>query len=279
MFLDKIVATKQQEVAELKQRLTIAQMEKAIAALPACRGFERAVTTGRRRPMGLIAEVKKASPSKGLIRDDFEPVSLALAYERAGADCLSVLTDVSYFQGANDYLTRVSQAVKAPILRKDFTIDPYQIYEARVIGADAILLIAAILTTEQLRDYSALARSIGLDVLIEVHDQEELRRTLKLEPTLIGINNRNLHTFVTDIRTTEELARLIPAGTTIVSESSISKPEEIPWLLSVGAQAVLVGEHFMRQPDVEQAVHALLGPLSAAPAASEARAASGEPTS
>lgn len=259
MFLDKIVTTKQQEVAELKQRTTLTDMEKTIATLPACRGFERAITSGRHRAMGLIAEVKKASPSKGLIREDFDPVRLARAYEQAGADCISVLTDVHYFQGANGFLTDIRQAVKVPLLRKDFTIDPYQIYEARVIGADAILLIAAILTTEQLREYSAIARGIGLDVLIEVHDQEELDRVLTLQPSLIGINNRNLHTFATDIRTTEELAKHIPAGTTIVSESSISKAEEIPWLLSVGAQAVLVGEHFMRQPDMGQAVSDLLG--------------------
>lgn len=262
MFLDKIVATKQQEVAMLKEKVTLAEMERAIAELPPCLGFERALSAGRRnRPMGLIAEVKKASPSKGLIREDFEPVRLAQAYEKAGADCISVLTDMDYFQGSNEYLTRIRQAVNVPLLRKDFTIDPHQIYEARVIGADAVLLIAAILTTEQLRDYSSLARDLGLDVLIEVHNKEELDRVLELKPSLIGINNRNLHTFVTDIRTTEELAKHIPAGTTIVSESSISKAEEIPWLLSVGAQAVLVGEHFMRQPDVSRAVNDLLGEL------------------
>ncbi|TVY11622.1 indole-3-glycerol phosphate synthase TrpC [Paenibacillus cremeus] len=259
MFLDKIVATKTVEVAELKARLSIAEMERRIAELPATLGFEKALTVSRKRPMGLIAEVKKASPSKGLIRDDFEPVQLAQAYERAGADCISVLTDVQYFQGANAYLSQIRQSVNIPILRKDFTIDPHQIYEARCIGADAILLIAAILTTEQTREFQSIARSIGLDVLIEVHDKEELDRVLELSPTLVGINNRNLKTFVTDLGTTEELVKHIPAGITVVSESGISKASEIDWLHSVGARAVLVGEHFMRQPDVTDAVHLLMG--------------------
>lgn len=259
MFLDKIVATKVQEVAALKQTMTIAQMEQRIASLPPCLGFEQALSKGRKRPMGLIAEVKKASPSKGLIRDDFEPVQLAQAYERAGADCLSVLTDVDYFQGSNDYLTRVRQSVKLPLLRKDFTIDLHQIYEARCIGADAILLIAAILTTEQLKQFSETAKSIGLDVLVEVHDKEELDRVLTLDATLIGINNRNLKTFVTDLKTTEELISYIPKDVTIVSESGISQPSEIDYLQSIGAKAVLIGEHFMRQPVVEQAVHDLMG--------------------
>jgi len=266
MFLDRIVATKQEEVALLRESVSIAELERRIADMPACLGFERALSAGRKRPMGLIAEVKKASPSKGLIREDFEPVSLAAQYERAGADCISVLTDVQYFQGANDYLTRVRQAVNVPLLRKDFTIDPLQIYEARAIGADAILLIAAILTTAQMREFQTIARSIGLDVLIEVHDREELERVLELAPSMVGINNRNLKTFVTDLKTTEELAAYIPAGVTVVSESGISQAAEIDWLRSVGSHAVLVGEHFMRQPDVSEAVHGLLGPLEEAEA-------------
>ncbi|MDF2725940.1 MAG: indole-3-glycerol phosphate synthase, partial [Paenibacillus sp.] len=236
MFLDKIVATKQQEVAALKSRISLAEMEQGIAALPACLGFERALSAGRNRSIGLIAEVKKASPSKGLIRSDFDPVLLAKAYEAAGTDCISVLTDVDYFQGSNDYLTQVRGAVGVPILRKDFTIDVHQIYEARLIGADAILLIAAILTTEQMKQFSAAAKSLGLDVLIEVHDKEELDRVLELDnPTLIGINNRNLKTFVTDLKTTEELIAHMPKGLTVVSESGISRPSEIEYLQSIGA--------------------------------------------
>ncbi|NOU97546.1 indole-3-glycerol phosphate synthase TrpC [Paenibacillus sp. LMG 31456] len=261
MFLDKIVATKTQEVSALQSRISLAEMEQGIASLPACLGFEKALLAkGRNRTMGLIAEVKKASPSKGLIREDFDPVSLAQAYEAAGTDCISVLTDVDYFQGSNDYLSLVRRSVGVPILRKDFTIDLHQIYEARLIGADAILLIAAILTTAQLKEFSEAAKRIGLDVLIEVHDKEELDRVLDLDaPSLIGINNRNLKTFVTDLKTTEELIAHIPKGVTVVSESGISQPSEIAYLQSIGAEAVLIGEHFMRQPVVEQAVYDLMG--------------------
>lgn len=258
MFLDKIVATKQIEVERLKQTFSLADAERRIGSMPECLGFERALAE-RKRAMGLIAEVKKASPSKGLIRADFDPVAIARAYETAGADCLSVLTDVDYFQGANDYLQAVREAVRLPLLRKDFTIDETQIYEARLIGADAILLIAAILTTEQLRDYLALARDLGMDALVEVHDREELDRALTLDATLIGINNRNLRTFVTDLKTTEELIGRIPSGRTIVSESGISAADEIAYLRSIGAHAVLVGEHFMRKPVIEDAVNELMG--------------------
>ncbi|MEF3301796.1 indole-3-glycerol phosphate synthase TrpC [Paenibacillus sp. GYB003] len=258
MFLDKIVATKHTEVANLKQTFSPAEAERRIAGMPACLGFERALAN-RKRETGLIAEVKKASPSKGLIRADFDPVAIARSYEAAGADCLSVLTDEMYFQGSNRYLSAVREAVRVPILRKDFTIDETQIYEARLIGADAILLIAAILTTEQLRDYLSLARELGMDALVEVHDREELERTLTLDATLIGINNRNLRTFVTDLKTTEELIRHIPEGKTIVSESGISAADEIGYLRSIGAHAVLVGEHFMRKPVIEDAVNELMG--------------------
>ncbi len=261
MFLDRIVATKQQEVETLKQSFSLTAAEKQISEMSACLGFERALTVHRNRTMGLIAEVKKASPSKGLIRADFDPVQIARAYERAGADCISVLTDTEYFQGSNAYLSAVREAVQVPLLRKDFTIDARQIYEARLIGADAILLIAAILTSAEMNDYLRTAKDIGLDVLVEVHDREELERVLDLKETatLIGINNRNLKTFVTDLGTTEELTPLIPKDRAVVSESGISAAEEIGYLSSLGAQAVLVGEHFMRKPDIEQAVYGLLG--------------------
>lgn len=258
MFLDKIVATKRAEV-EAMSSFSIKDAERLISDLPPCLGFEQALTARKNRAMGLIAEVKKASPSKGLIRDDFEPVLLAEAYERAGADCISVLTDVDYFQGSNEYLKAVRKAVNVPLLRKDFTIDPKQIYEARLIGADAILLIAAILTTDQMKQYLKLASDLGLDALVEVHDREELERALELNTQLIGINNRNLKTFVTDLGTTEELIQFIPAGKTVVSESGISTVKDMAYLQQVGAQAVLIGEHFMRQPIIEQAVHDLMG--------------------
>jgi indole-3-glycerol phosphate synthase len=260
MFLDKIIATKEQEVQQLANTFSLSEMENKIADMPPCLGFVKAIKSNH--SMGLIAEVKKASPSKGLIRAEFDPVEIAKAYEAAGADCISVLTDTDYFQGSNAYLTRVRDAVNTPILRKDFTVDYRQIYEARVIGADAILLIAAILTTAQMREFILTAKNLGLDVLVEVHNREELERVLELDAALIGINNRNLKTFVTDLKTTEDLIQLIPKGITIVSESGISAAQEIAYLQSIGADAVLVGEHFMRQPSAQQAVEQLMGPVS-----------------
>ncbi|WP_058303838.1 indole-3-glycerol phosphate synthase TrpC [Gorillibacterium timonense] len=263
MFLERIRKTKETEVSELSERFDLGEAERSIRDLPPCRGFEKALSENRKRPMGLIAEVKKASPSKGLIRADFDPAAIAGAYEAAGADCISVLTDRNYFQGGNDYLRAVRGTVQVPILRKDFIIAPVQIFEARLIGADAILLIAAMLTSEELESFLRLSRELGLDALVEIHNREELERVLELEsaPKLIGINNRNLHTFETDLRTTGELAALIPTGRVIVSESGISGPDDIHRLHKDGAQAVLVGEHFMRQVDISQAVQDLLGPV------------------
>jgi len=260
MFLDRIVATKRQEVERLKRKLSLAEAEKIISAMPKCLGFERALVE-RNRPVGLIAEVKKASPSKGLIRPDFDPVSLALAYEAAGADCLSVLTDEDYFQGSNRYLTDIREKVKVPLLRKDFTIDEYQIYEARLIGADAILLIAAILTPAELAAYHRLGRELGLDVLVEVHNRPELETVLEFgEATLIGVNNRDLHTFQTDLAVSEQLIGLMPKSAVAVSESAIGTTDDVAFVRKAGAQAVLIGEHFMRQPSVTDAVNDLLGP-------------------
>ncbi|MBJ6363538.1 indole-3-glycerol phosphate synthase TrpC [Paenibacillus sp. GCM10012307] len=263
MFLDKIVDVKRKEVETLGEQFSLPVYEKQIAGLPACLGFERALTTGRKRQVGLIAEVKKASPSKGLIRADFEPVQLASLYESHGADCISVLTDTDFFQGSNDYLTRVRQQVNVPLLRKDFIIDYRQVYEARAIGADAVLLIAAILASKQLSEYYDLAKDLGMDVLVEVHDREELEMVLELDKaTLIGVNNRNLKTFVTDIRTTEQLIGMMPKHATVISESGISGSDEIAYLQGIGAHGVLVGEHFMRQDDVGAAVEQLMGPVS-----------------
>jgi Indole-3-glycerol phosphate synthase len=263
MYLDRIVAVKRGEVEALKERLNPAEAERRIAELPPCRGFRCALSEGRRRDIGLIAEVKKASPSKGLIREDFHPVELARGYEAAGADCLSVLTDRGFFQGANEYLTRIREAVGLPLLRKDFTIDPLQIYEARLIGADAILLIAAILTADELRSFHRLAKDLGMDALVEVHDRKEMETVLELGiAELVGINNRDLRTFVTDLKTTEELALLVPEASLLVSESGISSPDDIRRVRGAGARAVLIGEHFMRQPDVGEAVQALMGRIA-----------------
>jgi indole-3-glycerol phosphate synthase len=264
MFLDKIVHTKKAEVEELSSRFKLGGAEKEISGMAPARGFIHAVTTGRKRQIGLIAEVKKASPSKGLIRLDFEPEKLALAYENAGADCISVLTDRDYFQGANGYLTAVSRTVGLPLLRKDFIIDYRQVYEARLIGADAVLLIAAILKKSELKELHLIAESIGLDVLTEVHDEREMDMVLDLGcAKLVGINNRNLHTFETDLGTTARLAAMVPAGVSLISESAISTPEDIDYVSSAGASGVLVGEHFMRQPDPGQAVLDLMGAAAA----------------
>ncbi|WP_274651638.1 indole-3-glycerol phosphate synthase TrpC [Paenibacillus humicola] len=263
MFLDKIVATKRKEVDDLASGFDLASSERLIGGMEPCRGFIRALTEDRKRPVGLIAEVKKASPSKGLIRADFEPVSLAKAYAAAGTDCISVLTDTDFFQGANGYLTAIREAVDVPILRKDFTIDYRQIYEARLIGADAVLLIAAILRPSLLSELYDVAVSIGLDVLVEVHNEAEMDEVLGLgKAKLVGINNRDLHTFVTDLTTTGRLIDMAPDGVTVISESAISKPEDIAYVQSVGAKGVLVGEHFMRQPDVGAAIGDLMGPVT-----------------
>lgn len=265
MYLDRIVATKHEEIAKLAEHFSIDNALNTIEGMPATKGFARALTQNRKRDMGLIAEVKKASPSKGLIRPDFNPVEIAMAYEKAGADCLSVLTDVSYFQGSGEYLQAVRQAVGLPLLRKDFVIDERQIYEARLLGADAVLLIAAILTTEQIASFMETAASIGLDSLIEVHSAEEMMRVLelKLQPgALIGINNRNLHTFETSLAATEQLSAMVPANVPVISESGISSPADMEFLRKTGASGVLVGEYFMRQEDIAAAVTNLMGAVT-----------------
>lgn len=259
MFLDKIVAVKKDEVARLKSRTSASSLERTIADMPATLGFRAALAERANRPMGLIAEVKKASPSKGLIRADFDPADIAAAYESAGADCLSVLTDEPHFQGSNDYLKTVRQTVKLPILRKDFTIDPIQIYEARAIGADAVLLIAAILTRQEIKLFLAESRALGLDAIVEVHDRRELDTALDIGADLVGVNNRDLKTFVTDLAVTEQLLREVPEDRFVVSESGIAGPGDVARVQAAGARAVLVGEHFMRQPDVAEAVVALMG--------------------
>jgi indole-3-glycerol phosphate synthase len=197
----------------------------------------------------IIAEVKKASPSKGIIRADFEPLGLARIYASAGAAAISVLTERQFFQGSLDYLRLIREHVALPLLRKDFLLDPYQVYEARAFGASAILLIVAILSDQQLAELSTLARSLSLDCLIEVHDEAELERALACDVQLLGINNRDLRTFHTAIETSERLLRLVPPGVTVVSESGLSRSEQISRLEAQGARAFLIGETFMADPD------------------------------
>ena len=263
MFLERIVRTKEDEVQELKTKLNVQEAEREIAEMPACRSLTEALTVNKKRTVGLIAEVKKASPSKGLIRERFVPADIVRGYEAAGADALSVLTDRDYFQGGNEILKEVRTLTNLPILRKEFIIDELQVLEARLIGADAVLLIAAILNDGQLIHLNRSARALGLDVLIEVHDEAELSRVATMDNvTLIGINNRNLHTFVTDLAQTERLRELVPAHCAIVSESGIHLPEHMGRLEQMNVNAALIGEHFMRQDDVKEAVEHIMSGLS-----------------
>ncbi|MET3289503.1 UNVERIFIED_CONTAM: indole-3-glycerol phosphate synthase [Brevibacillus sp. OAP136] len=261
-MLHKIVETKKEELAVLKKTTGIYDLLTQAEAMGATRGFIRSLTQSERN-VSVIAEVKKASPSKGIIRADFHPVEIAKAYEAARVEAISVLTDVNYFQGSLSYLRDIRQAVSVPLLRKDFLIDELQVVEARANGADCILLIAAILDEEQLRHLHQTAASLTLDVLIEVHNQEELEKVYRaVTPKLLGINNRNLRTFTTDLATTAELIKQIP-GIPVVSESGIAGPDDLCFVQEAGARSVLIGEHFMRQDDIVQAVIGLMGERSA----------------
>lgn len=256
--LDRIIAYKREEVAALKVRKTHAQMQLESDDLPLPRGFHKALIGCTDRP-ALIAEIKKASPSKGVIRQDFDPVALAHAYQEGGARCLSILTDAPSFQGSEDYLRDVAAACPLPILRKDFMIDPWQCLESRSMGAEAILVIMAAVDDALAADLMTEGAFWGLDALIEVHDEHELDRALTLGAKLIGINNRSLATFQTDISVTERLAPRVPRDRLVVSESGIATPADIARLSAAGARAFLVGESLMRQDDVEAATRSLLG--------------------
>jgi indole-3-glycerol phosphate synthase len=281
-ILDEIVEQKKREVAQLPARLIAAgDLRDAMLEHGERRDFIAALKSGRRRgdesqtnktvqletphvvsykSIGLIAEVKKASPSMGVICKDFDPVRIAKEYEAAGASCLSVLTDEKFFQGSLDYLRQIRAAVKIPLLRKDFIIDERQILEAIEWGADAILLIVAILTDGQLQKFHSLATEAGLAVLVEVHDEEELERALKISPQLIGVNNRNLKTFQVDLATTENLApQIVKSGSLLVAESGIHSRTDVQRVQACGAGAILVGESLVKQGDIGAKVRELIG--------------------
>jgi len=261
MILDEIVAHKRHEVVVAKARMTEAELRSRIADLEEPpRGFARALKDSRDSGWTtIIAEVKKGSPSKGVIRPDFDPLSIAETYAAGGATCLSVLTDERFFLGHLRYLALIREQVRLPLLRKDFVCDPYQIVEARWAGADAVLLIAAMLDLSQLLDFAACAREFSLDVLLEVHDEAELETALQTDCELIGINNRDLRTFVTDLATTERLLPMIPPGRFVVAESGIHTRADVERLQTAGAGAFLVGESLMREADIEAKLHELLG--------------------
>jgi indole-3-glycerol phosphate synthase len=257
--LEKIAAYKRDEVAAAKAARPFASVMDAARRADTPRGFlaalERSKAAGN---AALIAEIKKASPSKGLIRADFDPPALARAYERGGATCLSVLTDAPSFQGAPEFLMEARKATRLPVLRKDFMLEPYQVMESRALGADAILIILAMMDDNDASALLSAARDWNMDALVEIHDDAELRRALALGAQLIGINNRNLKTFVTDIQTAIRLAPLIPAGHHVVAESGLSSSADLGSLAQAGITTYLIGESLMRAADVEAATRALL---------------------
>ena len=249
-ILTTILARKAEEVSERSARLPLRELSARVADAPQTRGFadalHRKIAAG---DAAVIAEVKKASPSKGVIRPDFHPAEIARSYERGGAACLSVLTDVDFFQGSDDYLREARAACSLPVLRKDFVIDAWQVYEARVLGADCILLIVAALGDAALAELSGLAMDLGMDVLVEVHDIDELERALQVPVPLVGVNNRNLRTFDVSLDTTSALKTAVPPDRLLVTESGIHTPADVARMRLEGVNAFLVGESFMRAPD------------------------------
>lgn len=261
-ILRKIIRTKHEEIEQRCSKLSLEQLRAMASDQPAARGFARQLEAVAAERAAVIAEVKKASPSAGIIRPDFRPAEIAASYQAGGAACLSVLTDEQYFQGSDDYLQEARAACSLPVLRKDFLVDPWQVYESRALGADCVLLIVAVLQREQLQELEGLAREAGLDVLVEVHNEAELENALTTQARLIGVNNRDLHTFTTDLGTSERLRDGVPSDRLMVTESGIHTAEDIARMRSVNINAFLVGEAFMRQDDPGRALQSLFGEVS-----------------
>ncbi len=258
MILEQILEHKRGEVSLAKKQVPLDDLKAMASRSAEPRGFARALRTLSENGTAIIAEVKKGSPSKGIIRADFDPVAIARDYEKAGAACLSVLTDSRFFYGELAYLGQIAETVSLPLLRKEFIVDPYQIYEARAHRADAILLIAAALELAELQEFSAVAAGLGMDVLLEVHDEAELEVALQVPVELIGINNRNLNTFHTDLGTTERLIPGIPADRLVVAESGLNTRGDIVRLQGAGARAFLIGESLMREGNIQNKLQSLL---------------------
>ena len=256
MILDRIIKVKRREVDYLQESTSLEALKKAVRYLPSPRDFRKAISG---RDCSIIAEVKRNSPSKGRIREDFDHIEIASLYEENGAVAISVLTDEEFFEGKNSYLSEIKETVSIPLLRKDFIIDPYQIYETRIIGGDAVLLIAGLLEKKTLRQFIDLAESLGLSPLVEVHSREELDKALAADAGIIGINNRNLKTFSTDLRTSMELAPSVPEGRIVISESGIHTREDLEALMQKGIHSFLVGEALMKAPDIGKKLMELLG--------------------
>lgn len=256
MILQKIIENRRKETARQKEILPIMELREMLADMPPTLDFEKAI---RGRACAVIAEVKRSSPSKGRIREDFDPVKIARTYELYGASALSVLTERRFFEGNNAYVPRIRRAVRLPILRKDFIVDPYQISETRVLGADALLLIARILEAGQLQEFIGLSSELGLASLVEVHDEADLEKAITSGARIVGINNRDLDTFRTDFGVSMRLAPLIPRGLTRVSESGISTRDDVEDVVAAGFHAILVGESLMRQKDIGKKLRELLG--------------------